>query len=1163
MKATHATGRLGLWPMLLVILVWSFPTLGWCQGSLGGLTGHITDPSGAAVPEVTVRATNLDTGTERSVATTTDGTYLAPSLAPGRYRVTVTKSGFKTITEEPVIVSTATVSTLDFALVVGAVTESITVAASAAQLQTTSAEIGTVMPDKGMLDLPISLGGAATIGASGRRQIQNFIYLTPGVTGNQWGVSINGSPGMSADVLMDGGDMQNIGAQGFIAESAPPYEAVTEFKVQNTLYPAQYGLGYGVLNFTMKSGTNKFHGDLFEFLRNDVLDARGFFGGEKNAFRQNEFGGTIGGPVILPHYNGKDKTHFFFAWSGFRVRGGLPTPGLVTLPTMQERNGDFSDYPFPVYNPATTRPDGSGGFVRDPFPNNIIPPDQISGVAKRLIALLPPPDIPNTPFFNYVDRSYQPSSDDDWSLKIDHQIGDKQHISGSFWRVNADMVINGPVAGPLNPGLRHTPTNAEGLRLNHVWTISPTLLNHAVFGLTQQTPTWATFLEDPRLGNETLQIPGIPMDSHGFTEFHFAEYPFLGNASGTGYDPQRFKNWVWNDDLSWVKGRHQVQFGFGYRRRTIKCLDQSFVAGSLSFSNLSTSQPNDPNFQNWGNSFASLMLGQVISGFRAIPAPEQHFHDTFVSFYGQDSIKMTNKLTLSLGLRYELPIYVIEDNGIMSLFSPTQPNPGAGGLPGALAFFGNGAGRTGNFNIFGTYHNSLMPRISLAYQANEKTVFRLGYGIFRMYLNYGDLNNPNALAFAPGFGGSIAVASTSSGITPAFALDEGFPPSNTTLPNFDPALNNGGTVTWVNSGANRPAFMQSWTVDIQRELPFRILLDAAYVGSHTTGLPAGLENINQVNPSWLSLGSELNSDISCIGAGTCPNAAAKGVHSPFPGFDGSVAQALRPFPQYTTINDFYQPTGYGVYHAFQLRLQKRYSNGLSFLGAYTLSKNIGAVAGNTFGSWFGAAGLTSMNSYDRRGEKSLVSNDSTHILVLSWTYELPFGRGKRLLANVNPVVNQLVGGWQFNAIQSYQSGTPISVGGGGNIPLFGGGNRPNWDSSNVRSSVSMGSFDPATDRYLNIDAFSQPDPFTFGNAPPRLPNVRTPAFYSEDFSVFKKIYLKSESRYLEFRAEFFNGFNRVVFGGPSANINNPSTFGIISGQANTPRVIQFGMKLIF
>ena len=285
-----------------MILVCASPTWSWGQGNLGGLTGHVTDPSGAAAPEASVKVTNLDTGEERSIEATNDGAYLAPGLGPGRYRVTVAKTGFKTIVQEPVIVSTATVSTLDFVLTVGEVNQSIAVSGGAAQLETNSAEIGTVMPDKAILDLPISLGGAATTGASGRRQIQNFIYLTPGVTGDQWGTSINGSPGMSAEILIDGGDMQNIGAPGFIAEQAPPYEAVTEFKVQNALYPAEYGAGYGVMNFTMKSGSNAFHGDLYEFLRNDKLDARGFFGSEKNILRQNEFGGTIGGPVILPHF---------------------------------------------------------------------------------------------------------------------------------------------------------------------------------------------------------------------------------------------------------------------------------------------------------------------------------------------------------------------------------------------------------------------------------------------------------------------------------------------------------------------------------------------------------------------------------------------------------------------------------------------------------------------------------------------------------------------------------------------------------------------------------------------------------------------------------------------------------------------------------------------
>jgi hypothetical protein len=1151
-------GRFGVGPLLIVTLVLAFPTWSWCQGSLGGLTGHVTDPSGAVIAGVSIRITNLQSGEVRSVESTADGTYLAPSLTPGQYRVTISGAGLKTVTQEPVNISTATVSTVDFSMQVGDVTESITVSGGGVELQTTSAEIGTVMPEKGILDLPISLGNVTSGTASGRRQIQSFIYLTPGVTGDAWGTSINGSPGMSAEVIMDGADMQNIGAPGFIAEMAPPYEAVSEFKVQNTMYPAEYGAGYGVMNFTMKSGANQFHGDLFEFFRNDTLDANGFFHSDQNRIRQNEFGGTVGGPVILPHYNGKDKTHFFFAWSGFRLRGGVPHPGYVTLPTMQERTGDFSDFPFPIFDPATTKSDGQGGFVRTPFPNNVIPSNRISEVSKRVISLIPPPDIPGAPFFNYVDRSFQPSHDDNWSAKINHQLTGNQHLSGAFWRVAAEVIRSGPVEGELNPGYQVAPTDAIGLRLNHVWTISPNLLNHAVFGLTRVTPTWAGSLLDPRQGNQTLQIPGIPLDSHGFSEFRFSRnYQYLGNTSANGLTPELFKSWVWNDDLSRISGRHSLQFGFGYRRRSINNGDDTYTAGAFSFSNLSTSQPNDPNFQSWGNDFASLMLGQVLSAQRAIAPPDQHFHDSMFSVYAQDSIKVTNKLTLGLGLRYELPIYAIEENGVMSLLDRDRPNPGAGGRPGALTFFGDGPGRNGRFNLFGTYHKSISPRLSLAYQANQKTVFRLGFGLFRLYPNYGDLNNPTVLTEASGLGALIVKASTDSGVTPAFLLDQGFPPSDITLPNTDPSLNNGGIITWFNSNSNKPALMSTWTLDIQRELPSNIVLNAAYVGSRTTGITTGLENINQVDPKYLSLGNLLLADVNS------PEAAAAGIRAPYPGFQGSVAQALRPYPQYTSINDFYQPTGFGSYHSLQARLQKRYSNGLLFLTSYTLSKNIGTIPSNSFGSWFGGGGFGAMDTFNRGLEKGIAGIDRTHVLVFSWAYELPFGPGKRFLGHTNPILKQLVGGWQLNAIHRYQSGTPIGVGGGGNIPLFGGGNRPNWISDNVRTDVSMGSFDPARDIYLNINAFSQPAPFTFGNAPPRLSNVRSPALYNEDFSVFKKFYLASEFRYLEFRAEFFNALNRVVLGSPSSDINNPSTFGMIFYQANPPRVIQFGLKFIF
>jgi len=922
----------------------------------------------------------------------------------------------------------------------------------------------------------------------------------------------------------------------------------------------------------LKSGTSRLHGDAFEFLRNDILDATGFFANSKPPLRQNEFGGTIGGPVVIPHlYNGREKTFFFGSYSGFRLAGGLPSGGLITLPSMQERQGNFTDFVdgngnmIPIFDPRTTNTDGKRSFVRQQVQCdgalNVMCPGDIGGVANRLIPLIPNPDSAG-PKNNYVDRSFQPGHDNSWSVKIDHTINDKQRLSGSYWWTSADAIIHGPVAGDLDPNLRHTPTGGGGVRINHNYTISPTLLNHVGFGYTPTSPTWSRWLTDPRKGNAILQIPGIPQDTPAFPRINFDQvYNQYGNAPNQAYDPQYYQNWTAVEDLSWVKGRHELKFGFSYRRRKMTVLDADNAAGSFNFDALSTSQPDSGNFNTWGNAFASFLFGQVMSANRNIPEPTNHTHETLWSWYGQDVFKVTPKLTMTFGLRYELPWYAEESQGIFSRFNPNLPNPGAGGRLGAMEFLGQGEGRTGTYNIFGTFHAALAPRASLAYALDQKTVVRMGYGMFYFYPNYGRLGNGGCgLGWCQGFGALPSFFSSDAGIHPAFLLDSGFPSTGFPVPDFDPSVANNGTADYINPSANKPATNQTWTVDLQRNLPFNIMLDTAYVGSHTVRLWSGWENINQVNPSYLSLGDTLITYIT-----SAEEAANYGVPYPYAGFSGSVGQALRPYPQYGSINDMFQPTAFVDYDSLQVRAEKQFSKGLSFLGAYTLAKGLGVSAADTFGDAWGGGGSSAVNTFNRSVEKSIAGNDQTHTLILSWTYELPVGRGKRFLANAGPVVNQVLGGWQINSIETYHSGTPISVGGGPDLHIFGGGNRPNWISSNVRTTIGMGNFDPRNpdDRYLNINAFAEPGPYTIGNAPPTLPNVRTPAWYNEDFSLFKKVHLASESRYVEFRAEFFNLFNRTVFGGPSANINNSASFGVIGSQANTPRIIQFALKLVF
>ena len=1132
-------------------------SIAWSQGSLGGITGRVTDSSGSSIPGVSIQLRRIETGQEVTAGTTSDGSFLANSLAPGTYRIAVSKIGFRTAVRESVVVSTATVSKADFILELGSVSESVTVAGSDVQLQTTSAEIGTVMSTKAMLDLPISMGGAATTGATGRRQIENFMFLTPGVTGTQWSKSINGAPAFSQEVLIDGIDMQNMGAPGFIAEASPPYEAVEEFKVQNTLYPAEFGGGFGVMNFTMRSGTNKYHGGLFEFFRNEAMDSRNFFGGSRKALlRQNEYGGTFGGPVVLPKYNGRDKTFFFFAYSGFQLRGGVPVGAFATLPTALQRGGNFSDYPFPIYDPATTSADASGAFQRAVFPGNTIPSSRISGVAQRTLPLIPQPDLPGF-FNNYRSRQNQPSTDNDWSLKVDHQINSKQRISGAYWNVNGKTTINGPVAGELNPGYRVTPTTASGLRLNHSYTISPTLLNRIGFGYTPTSPTWSRWLLDPREGNKVLKIPGISESSRGFPILTFAgptPYANLGNSNNNGTDPQFFQNWSGADDMSWVNGRHQVKFGGSFRYRRMTVQDRRNEGGTFNFNALSTSQPNSTDFARFGNPFASFLLGEVYSANAAVPAPTRQYNDQFLAFYAEDVFKLSTRLTISVGLRYELPGYVRERDGIISFLDPTRPNPAAGNRPGGLVFLGNGEGRTGSNQIIPAYKLGFSPRFALTYAMDRKTVIRLGYGVFRVQTAVGRMNS--CQFWCSGFGLQPFHTTTNLGITSAFPLDRGFPPNRVLPPVFDPSLNNNGSVTMINGDANRMALSQSWTFAIQRELPFGISLDAAYIGTKSSGTWTGLSVPNQLNPSYLSLGQTLNASVSS------PQAIAANIRLPYPGFTGSVAQALRAFPQYANIDDVYQPTGYNFYNSIQVRVQKRHSSGLSFLVAYTLAKNVGFPGGDIFGDTGGGGGSRGIDTFNRKLEKSIVGSDQTHVMVTSWSYDLPFGRGKKFLSGAGRVKDAAFGGWALNAIQSYRSGTTIAVGGGPALPLFGGSNRPNWISADVRSAVAMSSFDPARDRYLNIGAFSQPALFTIGNAPPRMPHVRAPVYLNEDFSVFKNVHI-TEALAIQLRGEFYNVMNRVVFGGPASNINNPATFGIIGGQANTPRLVQLGLKLIF
>jgi hypothetical protein len=627
------------------------------------------------------------------------------------------------------------------------------------------------------------------------------------------------------------------------------------------------------------------------------------------------------------------------------------------------------------------------------------------------------------------------------------------------------------------------------------------------------------------------------------TGFNIPGSPEFGNATQQP-DSRYDHTWNFTDTVSIVRGRHQLKFGGEFWWQTFSNWDQTInggTAGSFYFSNLETDNPDSPTFGSAGYGFASFFLGQVDSLQRLVGATRFEYRIPYAALFVSDTLQLTHKLTLNLGLRYDIPYpWRFTDSHRLSGMSLSAPNPGAGNLSGAYVF-GNAA------NVPPVDKKEFGPRASLAYALNNTTVIRMGYGIIYSISNAAAIGAVQfGNGFQSGYEGFQNITSLNSGITPASILANGFPPYALPLPDQFPGLNLGGLADYYNHDGDKQAYTQTWTFDVQRELVFNMFVDAAYVGNKGQRLQAGLENLDQVPAKYLTMGPLLNQDINSAAA------AAAGFHSPYAGFTGTVSQALRPFPQYTSINDAFQPLGSSTYHALQTKVQKRFSDGLSFLVSYTLSKTLTNTGLSGYAAFNGGA----LDTANRGIEKHIAGQDQTHNLVASLVYELPIGK------SMTGATGKLLKGWEVAAVLRHASGNPLGIGGGPPLPIFGGGNRPNRVPGVTGYGSYSGSFDPAKDSYLNPAAWSEPAPYTFGTASVTEPSLRSFAIHNQDFSVIKRTYIR-ERMNLEFRAEFFNLFNQVIFGSPSTNFDALSTFGLVFGQANTPRNTQFALKFNF
>jgi hypothetical protein len=1159
------------------------------QTTNGGIQGAVTDPSGATIGGAQITGRNLDTGLTISTVTSNAGLYSLANLPPGRYTVTVEAPNLKKYSREGVTVQTDATVALDVQMQLGAVSDSVTVAADASQLETATSDIGATLQSSLTENLPLEVNGTV------RNPVQ-FISLVPGFVGNVGNnpgdnstddYKVNGGQEGGTDILVDGVSISLVSPNTQMNKGVST-EGVQEFKVLQSNFSPEYGeSGDGIVSLTVKSGTNDWHGSVYDYLRNRAFDANTWAnntqGLKRSVNTQNDFGATAGGPVRIPHlYNGHDRTFFFFDYEGFRFRTGGTSP--ISVPNAAFQGGDFSalctagftgglcnDPTHQLYDPTTHVPIPGDVLTNDP---NFKP----SKVMTNVFGLLPPTTDALTN--NVIDTTISSTTANIFDIKVDHDISAKHRISGGFDydNTNTGGFSNlGPIFGSV------TPQDTRYVRFSDNYIFTPSVVNQFLFGFSRRfrgEVSNGLGLDYPA----KIGLTGVSPVTFPCVKFTGTPYENLLNNCG---DSQFADNvYQTNDSVSWVRGKHNMKFGGEIRALQFNVRRLTQASGEFDFNAQETSSTGAGGVGGvGGDPVASSLFGLVNTATLNYGSFSGVRYKDF-SFFAQDTYRLNTHLTVNYGLRFDLDIPASEAEERFSMVDPTLANPGAGGILGAYTYFGSGAGRNGRTRPQDIYKKAFGPRIGFAYSINNKTVLRGGYGIFYEPLKEGSFADQDGL----GFFNRQTITPTNGGPT---QIDAGvtrvFPDSGPFTPDGQNGSN--GVIT-VPANTGRPADIQTWNLDIQRQITSNLFVSVAYVGSKGTHLPALNIIPNQTNPTYLSLGSDLSMDASCLGLGTCPNAIAAGVKLPYPTFTGQINQALRPFPQYGDFNqedNSFSPdrTGNSTYHAMQLQVDKRFASGLSFLVSYTVSKNLTDAdsAGPGVAGFIGTNEFIGQNSYNRSAEKAVSELDTPQSLVASFMYELPMGHGKRYL-NGNGAAERLVGGWYVAGVAQYKSGIPTEVygpcGGTAGDVLFAGCHFTGSARVNVIPGVSQtnkGNFDPFTTPFWNPAAFSAAAPLTFGDEPRSLASARAFGTRDEDFTLGKKTRIFGEKGVIDFRAEFFNIFNRHVFGVGTGNVNSPFIplgspgcngpgqffacgFGALTGTQD-PRRVQLALKISY
>lgn len=1182
------------------------------QINQGSISGNVLDPSGAVVSGAKITATGTATGSKYQTVSTSAGAFRISSMSPGSYDVTVSAIGFKSAIEKGVVVQVGTISALDVKLETGVVSESVSVEADAPSIQTESSEVGTVVTAKQVLDLPLALGSVV----QAMRSPEAFVFLTPGTTGpgtssgagGTFESKISGSQTYATEVQLDGASTFRSENGSSFDETAPSVEALGEFKITTSTLPADLGRTTGgIESFSTKTGTNSVHGSAYEIFRNEDLNANSFFnnhqlsqltdpaarqGFQRPKDRQNDYGLTFGGPVWIPKlYNGRDKTFFFFSWEQYREAQGGVTNSRV--PTALERQGIFTEtlntanvlgtnacdgtpvYQGQIFDPATARTVGSVQ-CRTAFPGNIIPQNRFSTVANNLLPFFPGPQ--NTSLnINFSFPFSFPILDTTTTFRFDHNLTSRQKLYFSYSSRDNVRVSNLPFGpNPATEG-RNQSFSTHYFRTGWDFAITPTLLSHLNLGYNRTNSKnvgagvtagvdWAA-----QLGiTGTTGLKGV------FPQFNFGGFNAVhglgDNVNGDTID----NGYRLNYDLTWIKGKHNLKAGIDYRLQIYSPLDFSNTSGTYNFQTQETNQGTNISSGLAGNGLASFLLGQVDQGNLTNTAGQPRWISPYYGFYIQDTYKVSRTLTVNLGLRWDADIPRRAKDGNTSNISLITPNPGADGYLGALVFAGKGPGRNGNVNEHwaNPYYKDFGPRVGFAWSPESlpKTVIRGGYGLFYGPLVYADFGGFNRAGFK-----SIPAFQSFDGFSPAFNLDSGFP-AYTPPPNFDPAQLNGQGPQYIDPSYGRPAAINNWSLEVQHELAQDFIFSIAYVGQHSTHLRTNFNAVNSITPDKLQLGGLLRA------ATNSPAAVAAGIQLPYASFNpgNSVAQALVPFPQYGGFNTdgALENLGQSTYHALEISGRRRFHNGLNLLVSYTWSKTLtDADSALPFFATLHGGG-SAQNPFNKRGEKAISNQDVPHTFVVSYVYELPFGKGKKFLGGGNGITNKVVSGWSVSGIQRYQSGQPFSFCCATGVPGFAGAIRFNRVAGQPLASkaYSNGPFNPFTDSLFNPAAFSDPNagigldtngnpvggPYSFGNQTRTTGEVRSFVYLSEDFNLIKRTPITEHTNFV-IQASFLDAFNRHIFNRPPDLNPTSRNFGILDTN-NTllgPRKIQLQLRVEF